>query len=102
MLVGTILLGLASVVGGLGYWGLGQMRTFEDDVADPVTGTTMGVMFGLFVWIVGVVFVLPLWLRLFEYSPPFPFVHWQSLLGLLVYGGIVGSLYPRVSSRLGR
>ncbi|WP_312907639.1 hypothetical protein [Natronosalvus caseinilyticus] len=102
MLIGTILLGLASVVGGFAYLGLGKIRMFEDDVTDPITGTTMGVMFGLFVWLVGIVVVLPLWLRLFEYSPPFPFVHWQSLLGLLVYGGFVGTLYPRVSARLGR
>lgn len=102
ILVGTILLGLASVVGGFVYWGLGKTRPFEDDVTDPVTGITMGLSFGLLVWLVGVVVVLPLWLRLFEYTPPVPFVHWQSLLGLLVYGGFVGTLYPIVSSRLGQ
>jgi hypothetical protein len=46
--------------------------------------------------------VHPLSLRRFEYTPPIPFVHWESLLGLLVYGGFVGTLYPIVSTRLGR
>jgi len=59
MLVGTSLLGLASITRGLVYWGLGKTRPFEDDVADPVTGITMGIAFGLVVWLVGVVVVLP-------------------------------------------
>lgn len=102
LLIGIPLLVIASVIGAFVYRAIGTTDPLKDDVTDPVTGVTMGLCFGLFVWLVGIVVLVPLWLRLLSFDTSIPFVHWESLIGLLVYGGLVGPLYPLVSDRLRR
>ena len=101
ILIGVPLLLVASVIGAFVYRALGTVGPFEEDVRDPITGITMGLAFGVVVWVVGVVVLLPLWLRLVGYTPPVPFVHWPLLAGLVVYGGVVGPLAPLVEGWLG-
>ena len=98
--VGVPLLLIAGVIGALVYRALGTVDPIAEDVADPITGTTLGVCFGLLTWTIGVALLVPLWLRLLGMSPPIPLLHWESLVGLLVYGVLVGPLSPLVERRV--
>ncbi|QSW98213.1 hypothetical protein [Haloterrigena alkaliphila] len=96
LVVGLPLALIAGVVGAFVYRALGTLYPFEEDVTDPITGVTLGTCFGVAVWVIGVAVLVPLWLRLLGRTPPFPFLHWQSLVALLVYGAIVGPASPLV------
>lgn len=85
---------LAGVLGAVVYRAIGTRTMPEEDVTDPITGVTLGACFGLLAWVIGVAILLPLWLRLLGRTPPFPFLHWESLVGLVVYGLVVGPLLP--------
>ncbi|ADB60175.1 hypothetical protein Htur_1285 [Haloterrigena turkmenica DSM 5511] len=94
LLSGLSVLLVASVIGAFAYRLLGTVSHLEEDVADPITGLTLGACFGLAVWGLGVALALPLWLRLLGWTPPVPYLHWQSLVALLVYGVLVGPASP--------
>ena len=96
LVVGVPLALIAGVIGAFVYRALGTLDPIEEDVTDPITGVTIGASFGVAVWLVGVAVLVPLWLRLLGWTPPFPFLHWQSLVALLVYGAIVGPASPLV------
>lgn len=100
LLVGVPLVILASVIGAFVYRAMGTLEPLAEDVTDPITGATIGTCFGLTIWIVGVVLLVPLWLRLLGRTPPVPFLHWQSLIGLVVYGALLGPLYPLIKTQM--
>lgn len=46
-------------------------------------------------WLVGVIVALPLWMRYaFDVSLPIPYLHWQSLIGLVSFALVFGICYP--------
>lgn len=94
LLTGLPVLLVASVIGAFAYRILGILGPLEEDLTDPITGITLGACFGLAAWLLGVALLLPLWLGLLGWTPPFPYLHWESLAGLLVYGALVGPAYP--------
>lgn len=100
LVVGLPLALIAGVIGAFGYRILGTVDPLAEDVDDPITGTTLGACYGLVAWAVGVALLVPLWLGLFGVTLSVPYVHWRSLVGLLVYGALVGSTYPLVGRRV--
>ncbi|ELY61087.1 hypothetical protein [Natronolimnohabitans innermongolicus] len=61
---------------------------------DPVAGVVAGLLLVLPGWVVGIVFALPLWMRfVFDTSRPIPYLHWQSLVGLVGFALVFGICY---------
>lgn len=58
-----------------------------------------GLVYGVVLWLVLAVLVMPVWLGAvgFAGAPPLPNVNVQSLVGHLVYGGVLGLTYPFVT-----
>ncbi|WP_049924252.1 hypothetical protein [Halopiger djelfimassiliensis] len=61
----------------------------------PATGASVGVGYGVVVWAILAVVVMPLWLSAvgFEMAPPVPNVAVESLLGHAAYGLVLGLTY---------
>lgn len=67
------------------------------DYADTVsTGTGLGIAYGAVLWIGAAALVMPIWLSAvgFPGAPPFPNFNPMSLVGHVVYGAILGILFP--------
>ncbi len=65
----------------------------------PSTGVGLGLGYGIVLWIVGVAFVMPLWLGFVTpATPSVPNVDWMSFVGHLIYGVFLGTLYPLLLS----
>jgi hypothetical protein len=62
------------------------------------TSVIAAVIYGVGVWVFGSVYAMPLWLQSigFEYAPEIPNIAPTSLLAHLVYGGVLGVVYPLV------
>lgn len=58
----------------------------------------LGVAFGIVVWVVAAALVMPIWLQSvgFPQAPPFPNFAVPSLLWHVVYGAVLGAVYPAV------
>jgi uncharacterized membrane protein YagU involved in acid resistance len=58
-----------------------------------------GLAYGVVLWLVLAVLVMPVWLQTvgFAGAPALPNVNLQSLVGHLVYGGVLGLTYPFVT-----
>lgn len=69
-------------------------------VADVATTqgltATVGLMYGVAVWLVAAVLVMPVWLGVvgFPNAPAVPNVQVQSLVGHVVFGVVLGLTYP--------
>ncbi|ADQ65790.1 hypothetical protein C499_11321 [Halogeometricum borinquense DSM 11551] len=61
----------------------------------------LGVAYGVALWAVLAVFVMPVWLSVVgsPANPPLPNVNVTSLVGHVVYGGVVGVAYSAVRDR---
>jgi len=72
---------------------LGPVRELA---ASRVGAAAAGVGFGAVLWAVNIVFVWPLWLNAvgLPNAPSVPFVGVQPLVGHVVWGGLLGALYP--------
>jgi hypothetical protein len=81
---------------GLGF--LGAARLIEVD--SLVQCIAAGAAYGVVLWIVAAVLVMPLWLQAvgFGGAPPFPNVSVMSLVGHVVYGLVLGAVFPFVRS----
>ncbi len=77
------------------------LRTPADSVGKSAV---IGVGYGVLVWVVAAVVVMPIWLQAvgFPQAPGVPNVSVGSLIGHIVFGLVLGALYPVVRSRLGR
>lgn len=65
----------------------------------PSTGAGLGIVYGVILWLTGVVFIMPLWLSIVTpATPPVPNVDWMSFVGHLIYGVFLGALYPLLIS----
>jgi len=70
--------------------------------ADRVTASAgLGIAYGVLVWIVAAAFVMPIWLSAvgFPGAPPPPNFNPMSLVGHVVFGIILGGLFPVVRNR---
>ncbi|MFD1646982.1 histidine kinase [Haloarchaeobius litoreus] len=72
-------------------------KQFDLDSLGPSVGT--GLAYGVVLWLVLAVLVMPVWLQTvgFAGAPALPNVNVQSLFGHLVYGGVLGLVYPFVT-----
>lgn len=77
------------------YVGLVSSSRLRQYATRPSTGAGLGVGYGLALWVVGVVFAMPLWLGITTpMSPVVPNLDWMSFVGHLIYGVFLGTLYP--------
>jgi hypothetical protein len=60
--------------------------------------TGLGVAYGILVWFVAAGFVMPVWLQSvgFAGAPPVPNLAPMSLVAHVVFGAILGAIYPIV------
>ncbi|MFB6082524.1 MAG: histidine kinase [Halanaeroarchaeum sp.] len=67
------------------------------------TGIVVGAGYGLLLWVVNIWFVWPIWLNAVGFPPgstfPVPYIAVKPLVGHLVYGIVLGGLYPALSGR---
>nr|WP_083252759.1 histidine kinase [Haladaptatus sp. W1] len=75
-----------------------RFRTLTDSVG---TSALVGVGYGVLLWVVAAVLVMPVWLQAvgFPMAPPVPNVNPTSLMGHAVFGLVLGALYPVVRNR---
>ncbi|WP_440769468.1 hypothetical protein [Natronorubrum sp. DTA28] len=91
---GATLLLAWSIVTGAGIAAIIALADETMRATDPVAGISVGMLVAVVGWLCGIVVALPLWMqRFFELSRPFPYLHWQSLIGLLVFGFVFGCCY---------
>ncbi|WP_121742491.1 hypothetical protein [Natronorubrum halophilum] len=92
---GIALLLAWSVLTGMGIDGIIAAANSTMRATDPAAGLSVGLLIAIFGWLFGIAIALPLWMRVvFDSSRPFPYLHWQSLIGLLVFGFVFGLCYP--------
>lgn len=58
----------------------------------------LGVVYGVLLWLIFAVFVMPVWLSAvgFPGAPALPNISVMSLVGHVVYGAVLGAVYPLV------
>ncbi|GAA0245066.1 histidine kinase [Haladaptatus pallidirubidus] len=74
------------------------LRSSADSVGKSAA---IGVGYGVLVWVVAAVIVMPIWLQAvgFPMAPSLPNVSMQSLIGHVVFGAVLGALYPVIRNR---
>lgn len=83
-----------SAVLGVGFAALVRATPLGDRVDGLGSTAVAGLAYGAVVWAVLAVFVMPIWLgAVTPAGPPLPNVNVQSLVGHLVYGGLLGVGY---------
>jgi uncharacterized membrane protein YagU involved in acid resistance len=70
-----------------------SVRGYVDSLGSSLA---TGVVYGVAVWVVGAVVVMPLWLQAvgFPNAPALPNVSMGSLVGHVVYGAVLGLVFP--------
>jgi hypothetical protein len=70
-----------------------SLRSYGERIG---TGAAFGVGYGVVLWVVAAALVMPIWLSAVgsPASPPFPNFATPSLLWHVVYGGVLGAVYP--------
>jgi hypothetical protein len=73
-----------------------QLATAADDY---LRSAVVGAGYGVVVWIVAAALLMPVWLSAvgFPNAPPFPNFAVPSLLWHVVFGVVLGAIYPAVS-----
>jgi uncharacterized membrane protein YagU involved in acid resistance len=83
---------------GLGFVAIANLRPgFTDSIG---TSLGAGAGYGLLVWVALAVIVMPIWLGAvgFAGAPPLPNVGVESLVGHVVYGGVLGGVYAAMAN----
>lgn len=77
---------------------IGSLDAYADRVS---TGAGLGIVYGVIVWVVAAAIVMPIWLSAvgFPGAPPLPNFNPTSLVGHVVYGVVLGALFPLLRSR---
>jgi hypothetical protein len=87
------------VVAAIGLEGLGLVDSAS--LGDPATAALGGLAVGVGCWLVGVVFVLPVWLWwVTDAVVSIPLVHWGSLIICGVFGTVFGGMYGLMKGTL--
>ncbi|MES3160539.1 MAG: histidine kinase [Halorubrum sp.] len=83
---------------GLGFTALAGLKP---DLSES-TGTSLavGASYGLLVWVALAVIVMPIWLGAvgFGGAPPLPNIGVESFVGHVVYGAVLGGVYPAIAN----
>lgn len=87
-----------SAVFGLAFAAVAAQPSVRDYVDSVGSSLATGVGYGVVLWVVGAVIVMPIWLGAvgFPKAPAVPNVGMQSLVGHVVYGAVLGVVYPYV------
>lgn len=91
-----------SIIFGVIFVGIVNVDALSGYASRVGPSAAMGIVWGFVLWVVAAGLVMPLWLQAvgFPMTPPFP--NWAlpgSLLPHLVYGVLLGVLYPLVRRR---
>jgi hypothetical protein len=65
-------------------------------------GIALGMAYGVMWWVLGALLIMPAWLGMNEMIFTINATAWQSLIGHLIYGLILGVVYPLTRARLER
>lgn len=90
-----------SAVLGLLFAAIVESSGLAEYAAEYRSGWLVGGAWGVVLWVVGAAIVMPLWLSAvgFPMAPPMPNLNPQSLPGHVVYGVVLGLIYPYVRQR---
>lgn len=91
-----------SVVFGLLFVGaVGSVSSLGEYASRVSTGAGLGLGYGVLLWVVAAGFVMPIWLGAvgFPGTPPTPNFNPMSLVGHVVFGVVLGALYPLLRNR---
>ncbi|WP_435334408.1 DUF6789 family protein [Haloarchaeobius sp. TZWWS8] len=85
-----------SIAATLGVVFAALLETIPSIGADMQKNVAIGMAYGAVLWVLLAVIVMPIWLQAvgFAGAPAVPNVNYTSLLGHLVYGAILGAVYP--------
>lgn len=86
------------VVFAIGVTSVSSLRGYADSI---VGSTGLGVGYGILVWIGAAAILMPIWLSVvgFPGAPPLPNFNPMSLVGHVVFGLVLGALFPVVWNR---
>ncbi len=69
----------------------GNLGRYADDIG---SSTALGVAYGVVLWVVAASIVMPAWLGAMGMETVVPTFDTMSLLGHVVYGAVLGALFP--------
>jgi uncharacterized membrane protein YagU involved in acid resistance len=75
---------------------------FSPWIARPGAAIGLGLLYGVAWWVVGALWIMPAWLGMSEMTFEVGDNQWWSLLGHLLYGLLLGTLYVLVRPMLAR
>lgn len=86
------------VVFAIGVTAIPSLRGYADSM---VGSTGLGVVYGILIWIGAAAILMPIWLSTvgFPGAPPLPNFNPMSLVGHVVFGLVLGALYPLLWNR---
>lgn len=91
-----------SLVFGLVFAGIVTSSSTLSGYANRVSSSLgLGIVYGVVLWIVAAAIVMPIWLGVvgFPAAPPLPNFNPMTLVGHVVYGAVLGVLFPLVRNR---
>ncbi|MFB6186850.1 MAG: hypothetical protein ABEI06_04320 [Halobacteriaceae archaeon] len=94
--IGWILYLITSVIVGLVYAWIDMRVNLTEYTRTISSGIISGAIYGVAVWLIFAVVVIPLWLSTvveFADSPSFPFISGLALIGYVIFGLIIGGVY---------
>ncbi|MFB6268202.1 MAG: hypothetical protein ABEI31_11125 [Halodesulfurarchaeum sp.] len=96
---------LNSVIFGLVFAFLVSFDVFEPYRDSWLSAAGLGLVYGAVLWFVNIGFVWPIWLGAVGFPPgpaalPVPYFAVKPLIGHLVYGVVLGALYPVTATRV--
>lgn len=100
LLLGWVTHMILSLVFALLYAVVAWAEALEEYASGVSTGLALGAAYGIVLWIVNVGFIWPVWMNVVGVNSmlPIPFLFetpaLQSFAGHLVWGGVLGALYP--------
>ncbi|TYL36397.1 hypothetical protein CV102_22485 [Natronococcus pandeyae] len=95
-----ILLLVIGILGAITYYlTIRRFVLLEFLAAEPRTGAALGLAFGILLWFAAII-IVPVWIVFYGITSTIPYVHIPSLVGLVVYGMIVGGLTPLIAKHI--
>lgn len=96
MVAGWIIHLINSAIFGLIFAAVASRGSLDQYSQRVTRSTGLGILYGIVVWVVAAVIVMPIWLQVvgFPMAPDVPNVNMQSLVGHIAYGLVLGALYP--------
>lgn len=79
-----------AIIFALIYVGIVSFEQVSPYANRPSVGSVVGAVYGIVLWIVGATIIMPLWLTGSLVIDP----NWMSFVGHIIYGGVLGVLYP--------